>query len=220
MPHTSTKGGNQHFGDSSDSFNKKKSSKAEISRERVIKAAARIFSEQGYAGTTMRDIARGANLQAGSLYYHYPSKELLIEAVLDKGIHNVSNSVYNAIATLPPNSTYSDRIHAAILAHMQAIISYGDYAFASRHLLAQVPEDIRRKNILRRDAYSDFWLELLKTAHAAGETRGDLDLRLARTFILGALNSALDWYRPDGKSIEELAVQFAQMIEDGILNMR
>ncbi len=195
----------------------RKQTKADMSRERVLEAAARTFSERGYAGTTMRDIARAADLQAGSLYYHYPSKELLIEAVIDQGIHNITNTVYNAIAKLPPSSSYGDRVRMAIHAHLRAILTYGAFASASRHLLSQVPVEVRRKHILRRESYEEFWLGLLQTAHEAGETREGVDLRLARTFILGGLNSALDWYRPEGKSIEELADQFATMIEGGIL---
>lgn len=195
----------------------RKPSKAEASRDRVLEAAARTFSERGYAGTTMRDIARAADLQAGSLYYHYPSKELLIEAVIDRAIHNIVNTVYNAIAELPPSSSHSDRIRTAIHAHLGALLAYGAYGSASRHLLAQVPVEVRRKHILRREAYEDFWIGMLNAAHEAGETRDGVDLRLARTFILAALNSAVDWYRPEGKSIEELADQFAMMIEGGIL---
>ena len=54
-----------------------KVTKADISRERVLAAAAKIFVERGYAGTTMRAIADDVGLKAGSLYYHFPSKELL-----------------------------------------------------------------------------------------------------------------------------------------------
>lgn len=182
-----------------------------------MEAAARTFSERGYAGTTMRDIARAANLQAGSLYYHYPSKEVLIDAVIDKGILNITNSVFNTIATLPPGYSYSDRISAAVHAHLKAILTYSTFASASRHLLSQVPIEVRRKHVLRREAYEEFWTGLLESAQAAGETRDGVDLKLARTFLLGGLNSALDWYRPEGKSIEELADQFARVIEGGIL---
>ncbi|MBX3529401.1 MAG: TetR family transcriptional regulator [Rhizobiaceae bacterium] len=193
-----------------------KQTKAEISRERVLAAAARIFSDRGYAGTTMRAIADGANLQAGSLYYYYPSKELLIEAVLDMGIHGVSASVYSAIAGLPPSTTYADRIRAAISAHLKSILEFGDYALASRRVLGQVPVEVRRKHVVRRDAYGDFWVRLLESAHGAGELRSDVDLKLARTFILGALNSALEWYRPNGMPIDEVAAQFTALIADGI----
>jgi len=193
-----------------------KVSKADMSRERVLISAARIFSVQGYAGTTMRDVAKEAGRQAGSLYYYYPSKDLLIEAVLDMGIHGVSNAVYSTIAELPPSTSYADRIRAAVFAHLRSVLQFGDYALASRRVLGQVPPDVRRKHVLRRDAYGEFWVKLLEAARGAGEIRDDVDVKLARTFILGALNSALEWYRPNGMTIDEVASQFNVLIADGL----
>ena len=164
----------------------------------------------------MRGVAKSANLQAGSLYYYYSSKELLIEAVLDMGINGVAAAVYGAIAELPPNSSCTYRVQAAINAHLKSILTFGDYAIASRRVLGQVPIDVRRKHIARRDAYGEFWLKLLEAAHTAGEIRGDVDLRLTRTFILGALNSVLEWYRSDGMTIDEVASQFGALIADGL----
>ncbi len=193
-----------------------KVTKADISRERVLAAAAKIFVERGYAGTTMRAIADDVGLKAGSLYYHFPSKELLIEAVLDMLIHGVSNAVYSAIAALPPGATYFDRIKAAVQAHLDSITAYGEYALASRRVLSQVPSHIRRKHIRLRDAYGDFWCQLLQNGQEAGEIRAEFDVRLARTFILGALNSIVEWYSPEGKSLEEVGSQFIYLISGGL----
>jgi TetR/AcrR family transcriptional regulator, cholesterol catabolism regulator len=49
----------------------KKLAKSAHSQKRVLDAAAKIFRDYGYAGTTMRAIAEEAELQAGSIYYHY-----------------------------------------------------------------------------------------------------------------------------------------------------
>ena len=51
----------------------KKLPKSAISQKRVLDAAAKIFRDYGYAGTTMRAIADEADLKAGSIYYHYES---------------------------------------------------------------------------------------------------------------------------------------------------
>ena len=48
----------------------KKLAKSAISQKRVLDAAAKIFRDYGYAGTTMRVIADEAELKAGSIYYH------------------------------------------------------------------------------------------------------------------------------------------------------
>lgn len=44
--------------------------------------ARRLFSEQGYQNTSMRDIAEALNISVGNLTYHYKKKEALIEAIL------------------------------------------------------------------------------------------------------------------------------------------
>ncbi len=193
-----------------------KATKAEISRERVLAAAAKIFSDRGYAGTTMRTVAKEVGLQAGSLYYHYRSKEELIEAVLDLGINGVSATVRGAIAALPPTASGRLIIETAVAAHLKGVVGFGAYALSARRVLGQVPAHVRRKHVRLRDAYGEFWLELLQSAHRSGDLRGDVDTRLARTFILGALNSAVDWYNPQGKALDEVAMQFSLLISDGL----
>jgi AcrR family transcriptional regulator len=189
--------------------------RGEVSRERVIDAAASIFAERGYAGTTMREVAKRVGFRAASLYYHYPSKEDLIEAVLATGMNALSKSVNLTLTELPATATARDRIEAAMFAHLECVVRFGDYSLASRRAIGQVPNHVRRRLVAMRDAYSDLWLELLEQARANGELRDDVDTHLARTFILGALNSVLDWYRPNGKTPRELAKQFA-ILSDGM----
>lgn len=51
-------------------------------RDRVAAAALRAFSEHGYAGTTMRELAKQLQMQPASLYSHFPSKDHLLAAAL------------------------------------------------------------------------------------------------------------------------------------------
>lgn len=194
----------------------RKPTKADVSRERVLAAAARIFVDRGYAGTTMRAVAEACGLQAASLYYHFRSKEDLIGAVLDMGINGVSEAVRHALAAMAPGATGRERIDVAIQAHLTSIMTFGDYTLASRRVLGQVPGHVRRRHVRLRDGYGDFWIQLLQEARDAGELRRDVDLPLARTFILGALNSALEWYKPQGKALAEVGRQFSLVISGGI----
>ena len=99
-----------------------KGKKAEHSRSRLLDAAARFFRERGYVGTTMRAIASQASVEAGSIYYHYRSKEELIGAVLDDGMTELSNAVRQAIAALPAQAGAHDRIETAVATHLAAIL--------------------------------------------------------------------------------------------------
>lgn len=190
--------------------------KATVSRMRVLDAAARIFRNRGYSGTTMRAIGTEAKLKAGSIYYHFRSKDELIEAVLDMGITTVSNAVHAAIAAMPPSSSYRERIAAAINAHLHAIIEHGDYTLATRRVFGQVPRAVREKHIHKRDAYGRLWQQMLEAAQNAGELRANADTRLARLFVVGALNWTVEWFNPDGKPLNEVADEFTNLIFSGL----
>ena len=58
--------------------------KGEASRERILDAAIALFSERGYAGTGVHEIARRAGIEKAALYWHFGSKEGLLAAVLDR----------------------------------------------------------------------------------------------------------------------------------------
>lgn len=196
----------------------KKLAKSVISQRRVLDAAAKIFRDYGYAGTTMRVIAEEADLKAGSIYYHYKSKDELIAAVLDLGIQTVIETVDRAMALLPPEATGRMKVETAIQAHLSAIIENGDYTLATRRVVGQVPEAIREKNLKLRNGYANLWQDILKSAQANKEFRSDINMTFARLFILGALNWTVEWFKPGGRSIEEVARNFATIILDGVGN--
>ena len=60
--------------------------KGVITAERILDAAEEIFSDRGYAGTTLRDVAERVGLRIPSLYNHFASKDSLYAAVLERGI--------------------------------------------------------------------------------------------------------------------------------------
>jgi AcrR family transcriptional regulator len=56
------------------------------SRDRILDAAEGLFAQHGLAGAGVREIAQAAGLTPASLYNHFPSKEALYEAVLERGV--------------------------------------------------------------------------------------------------------------------------------------
>lgn len=58
-------------------------SKAEETKEKIIKQAAQLFNQYGYAGSSMSDIMRATRLQKGGIYNHFQSKQELALAAFD-----------------------------------------------------------------------------------------------------------------------------------------
>jgi AcrR family transcriptional regulator len=51
-------------------------------RERILNVAEELFANNGYNGTSLRDVARAAELQTAAIGYHYPTKEELFDTVV------------------------------------------------------------------------------------------------------------------------------------------
>ena len=63
--------------------------KSAVSSQQIIDAAIRVLARQGYAKTSLLEIAKEAGMSKGALHYHYPSKEALIHAVLETACNAV-----------------------------------------------------------------------------------------------------------------------------------
>ena len=61
------------------------------------------------------------------------------------------------------------------------------------------------KTMTLRHGYERYWVDVLKRCAAEGALRPDIDLRMLSMFLFGAMNWALEWYRPGRHSIAQLA---------------
>jgi AcrR family transcriptional regulator len=190
--------------------------KSERTRQRILDAAAVAFQRRGYASVTLKDIASLAALQAGSLYYHFDTKEELVEAVLEAGVEGAIAASREAVEALGPGADPLARLRVAIAAHLRVVLAEGAYASANIRMLGQVPESIRQRHLKRQRTYGAFWRGLFRDAAAAGAIRADLDLSVLRMLALGALNWSVEWYREGRRTPGEIAAHAATMILDGI----
>src|SRR5258708_11434191 len=91
-----------------------------MSRAKLLSVSARLFAKGGFEATSMRDIAARAGMLAGSMYYHFPSKNDLIAAVYEAGVAEIGAAVDEALdkARRP-----WPRLDAACVAHLQALLA-------------------------------------------------------------------------------------------------
>jgi TetR/AcrR family transcriptional regulator, cholesterol catabolism regulator len=190
--------------------------KSERTRERILDAAAEAFRERGFAATRLSDIAERADLQTPSLYYHFASKEELIEAVLALGVTRTFARVKERVSEVPVEDPIG-RLRAAIGAHVEMVIETGNYSAANLRLYGQMPADIRKRLQRTQRRVGRYWNDLLVAAAEAGAIRTDLDLSATRMLILGALNWVAEWYRPGDLSPQQLADHAAAIVLDGII---
>ena len=117
--------------------------KSARTRRRILDAAAEVFSEQGYTAR-LSDIADRAEMKAGSLYYHFDSREDLVAEVLRLGIDGAWDQVAGAVGRLPSAATPLERLETAIRAHTLSIVGRSAYATAQTRIVGSLPPDLAR----------------------------------------------------------------------------
>ena len=65
---------------------------AQRNRERLIEVAREVFREQGY-DASLDEVAKRAGVGAGTLYRHFPSREVLLDAIMQSWVDRVNDSV-------------------------------------------------------------------------------------------------------------------------------
>ncbi|MEH6404315.1 MAG: TetR/AcrR family transcriptional regulator [Sneathiella sp.] len=194
-----------------------KSERAEKTRQRILDAAAQLFRENGYASVSLRSIAAGADMKAGSVYYHFRSKEEIVLEVLNVGIELVYSAVEKSYEDNRETETIEALISSAVFAHLETLLKHTDYTSANVRIYGQVPENIRSEALNARRKYEGLWDEILNTGSRRGAFRAGLDMRVFRLMLIGSLNATLEWFDPVQGSVEELARNYSQIFLNGLL---
>ncbi|MFF2846078.1 TetR/AcrR family transcriptional regulator [Streptomyces sp. NPDC058001] len=177
--------------------------------QEVVETAVRLFSENGYAATSVRDIADALGMLKGSLYYYIDTKETLLRKIFETSHEQVQEiAERHRTGDAPP----VERLHAFLeeyalwyLTHLQrAILFAREWRHAS--------DDLRETMAAQRRYYDDVVEEMIQAIGDAGELDPELDTKLATYFVMSAVSSLPDWYKPKGRqSPQAVAKRYADM---------
>jgi len=180
--------------------------------EKLVRAAARLFREEGFAATTLRQIAKAAGMLPGSVHYRYPTKAALLLALMRRGVEADLACVRAAIA---PARDPLERLRLAMRARVRYLLSR-DAATVVLYDWRSLKGRARAEMIRLRDSYEAFWAGLLHEAAGAGRLHAEIDLNLLRFLIFGATNWITMWYSPGGsRTPDEISDAFFYCIVYG-----
>jgi len=186
------------------------------SRRKILDVASKLFRDKGYAATTLRQIGDAAGMQAGSVYYHFDSKEDMISEILDLGITYVHDEVKRRIEEMGKDASMRSYVETAVEGHLYGLLSHGDFVSANIRNYGQLPLELRERNRPIRQAYVTCWDKLLKRAQDAGDIRSDMDIKVLRLFIIGSLNWTVEWHDAEKGTIDDLASQIKMVLFEGV----
>jgi AcrR family transcriptional regulator len=93
----------------------RRSRKGPFTRKQILDASLRLFSDKGFARTSVRDIAKAAGITDAAIYYHFPSKRDLFKALFEeRGITTALTELEQAQVTQPPLETLTGIALAAL----------------------------------------------------------------------------------------------------------
>ena len=179
-------------------------------RERILMAAAARFAELGYSETSLRLIAADLEMKAGSLYYHFASKDELILAVLERGIGlmmDAFTSVERATAGTFDDADGRERLAAHVSAHLRVL--HDNFEFTSLHVarFRTAPAAARAAIVPVRDAYEATWTQLLRSILPR---QSEEEIGVLRLVLFGAMNSSIEWFDAQRGGLDA----FAEIITD------
>jgi AcrR family transcriptional regulator len=162
----------------------------------MVRAAARLFSERGYHGTSMRHLGDALGLLRGSLYAHIGSKQDLLYDVVDEGAERFLQRGRRAQAL---EGSAETRLTAFLVGHAETAIGHIEAATVFLNEWRYLEAERRALINAKRDRYESMARAIISDGISSGEFRADLDVAMAARLVLSAGNWIYTWYRPGGQ---------------------
>jgi AcrR family transcriptional regulator len=179
-------------------------------REEIVQAAARLFREFGFHGTSIQDIAEAVGLPKGGLYHHIESKEELLYEITTRGIRLVLPALREIRGSKdPPQAKFRRAVYTNVL-HLATYRDFVSVFLQERRALS--PEHYK-EYIGYRDEVEQIFKDIIAEGIRQGVFR-DVNVKLMTFAVLGMCSWVTQWYRPDGECrAEEIAALFAEAAE-------
>lgn len=180
-------------------------------RAELVRAAARLFAERGYHGTSMGDIADALGVQKASLYSLTESKQQLLYDAVRAG----AEAFHGALDAVDDDAHAVERIRQALRGHLRVVAEQLAAATVFIREWRYLEGDARDEFVAERRRYEERWRDLFRDGVERGELRQDLPAQDAALLLLSAANWAYTWLRP-GSGTDALADRFVAILVDGI----
>jgi AcrR family transcriptional regulator len=185
--------------------------------EQVLLVAARTFTERGYDGTSMEDLARRLGITKSAIYHHVSGKDELLRLATDRALDGLSAVTDEATVLDGPAI---DRLEHVVRRSVEVLVDELPYVTLLLRVRGNTP--VERRAISRRREIDHAISALVAQAEAEGDVRPDVDPALTSRLLFGMVNSLVEWYRPsrNGTGKAELADAVCKIAFTGLRQPR
>lgn len=182
-------------------------------RDELVQIAGKLFAENGFHVTTIRDVADAAGIQSGSLYHHFASKESMVEELLREYWEKLLDG-YREVST-----TEVDPTRAAYGLIRRSVTLLDECQDALRIMLSDWSYLARSFPFMDESLQEcqDVWLAVLEKGMRDGAFDETLDARIVYRTIMASVSGTTRWFEPHGRlSADDLADQIAALFMRGV----
>jgi AcrR family transcriptional regulator len=170
------------------------------------------FNTRGYDATSMEDLARATGLTKSAIYHHVAGKEALLRLAVARAVDALF-----ALLDEPASRTGPAVDRLAHVVRRSVDVLARELPYVTLLLRVRGNTETERWALERRREFDRRLAGLVQDAIDAGDVRADLDPRLVTRLLFGAVNSVVEWYRPQsGHGPAEVADALVAMTFDGL----
>lgn len=187
--------------------------RANLTKEKILVEAARVFNRRGYDAATLGEIADRLGVTQAALYYYVKSKDDVLYQCHKKANELGMHAIHVALA-----QTSAPDAQLRIL-FREYIEGMTDQLAGAVVLLYEgaLPSRLHRQILKERDEYESLLRGIIKAGVEGGLFRSCTP-KVIGFAILGALNWISRWYRPDGPlRAKDIAEEFGDCFVRGLL---
>ena len=153
--------------------------------EMILEAALNAFSKKGYYDTRMENIAKDAGVGKGTLYEYFSNKEELFKESLEYAINIYLEKINMAVQE---GKSVEEKIIGILKVECGTKKKYDNFAFTFMRESANIEMDFKKSIYRIREIKIQLYSKIISNAVDEGIYRDDLDVDLAASILLGALN--------------------------------
>jgi TetR/AcrR family transcriptional regulator, cholesterol catabolism regulator len=188
---------------------RKKASKKEL----ILRKAAAMFREKGFAATSMRDLAETVGIEAASLYNHIRSKNEMLEAIC----FDVANRFTENLDSVETGSEKSiEKIEVLLRFHIQQMVNNYEEVYVSDREWRHLDEPYLSNFQSQRRTYRKRFAAIIEEGIKKNEIR-KIDAPTAILILLHAVSGIESWHRSKARiNGQELEDNMVMIMIDGL----
>ena len=179
----------------------------QITEEAIYSTAARLFATQGYASTTLEQIAREVGVHKSTIFHYVTIKDKLLVVILDRGLRGYVESLEEIAARDEDGAT---RFRAAVRNHLGFVFEHGTELVIFLRERQHLDGKEARAYLRMKERYQELLTGIVEDGMRDG-TIAPGDPSLLCLFVLGSANSIVEWFSKGGRlSPEEVTEEFLE----------